>query len=297
MPADSWACRSLYATGVRLGRHRRSGSLALAILLLLILGIEDIEAQPGRRLQMRQGIPVEEDVKIGQATVEQIEADPKQFPVLPPDQYPEAYAYLLQIVDRLLESPAMQYGDLFKYREVKIIRDDETLNAFCTAGGFIYVYTGLIKYLDTEDQLAGVMGHEIAHAEKRHVAQQMEKQQRQRLLKLGAVVASPGRGELAAIFAGINLVSQKYSRTNETESDDMSVVYISGSKHYACNGAAGFFDKLAQEGGSREPPRWLSSHPDGSSRIRGINAKAQELGCSIEPSDPAAYRAFQKSLP
>lgn len=86
MPADSWACRSLYATGVRLGRHRRSGSLALAILLLLILGIEEIEAQPGRRLQMRQGIPVEEDVKIGQATVEQIEADPKQFPVLPPDQ-------------------------------------------------------------------------------------------------------------------------------------------------------------------------------------------------------------------
>ena len=279
---------------MRLARKRH---LLLGLLLVLFVGIEVLDAQPRRRRQIRQGIPVEDDVKIGMATVEQIEADPKQFPVLPPEQYPEAYAHLLRIVDTLLESPAVEYKELFKYREAKIIRDDKTLNAFCTAGGFIYVYTGLIKYLDSEDHLAGVMGHEIAHAEKRHVVQQLEKQQRQQLLKLGAVIASPGRGELAAIFAGLNLVSQKYSRTHEAESDDMSVIYLSSHDGYACNGAAGFFEQLAQEGGNREPPRWLSSHPDGASRIRNINAKAQELGCATESGSSAEYQAFKASLP
>jgi len=57
--------------------------------------------------------------------------------------------------------------------QVKIIDDPETLNAFATPGGYIYVYTGLIKFLDTEDQLAGVMGHEIAHADLRHSTRQM----------------------------------------------------------------------------------------------------------------------------
>ena len=50
------------------------------------------------------------------------------------------------------------------------------LNAFCTPGGYIYVYTGLIKYLDNEAQLAGVLGHEIAHADLRHVTDQLTEQ-------------------------------------------------------------------------------------------------------------------------
>ena len=54
---------------------------------------------------------------------------------------------------------------MFAFDRVRIIDNDETLNAFCLPGGFIYVYTGLIKYLDSEDHLAGVLGHEIAHAD------------------------------------------------------------------------------------------------------------------------------------
>ena len=57
--------------------------------------------------------------------------------------------------------------------ELKIIHDDETLNAFCAPGGYIYVYTGLIKFLAHEDNLAGVIGHEIAHADLRHSTQQL----------------------------------------------------------------------------------------------------------------------------
>ena len=266
-------------------------------LLLVILTTASADAQR-RRLRPLRELPVEDDLKIGMATVEQIEADPVTYPVLPEEQASEAYAYLRGIVDRTIESPAIEYGDLFRYRDVKIVHDDRTLNAFCTAGGFIYVYTGLIKYLDSEDHLAGVMGHEIAHAEKRHVAEMLMKQSRQRLLKLGAVIAAPGAGELAAVFAGLNLAGLRYGRSQEAESDAMSVVYLSTQDAYACNGAAGFFEKLARdENAGRAPPRWLSSHPDGESRIREINAKAAELGCSTEERNPTSYREFQASLP
>jgi predicted Zn-dependent protease len=53
----------------------------------------------------------------------------------------------------------------FSWR-IRIIANDSVLNAFCTPGGYIYFYTGILKYLESEDQLAGVMGHEMAHAEK-----------------------------------------------------------------------------------------------------------------------------------
>ena len=75
----------------------------------------------------------------------------------------------------------------------RLIDDDKTLNAFCTPGGFIYVYTGLIKFLDSEDQLAGVMGHEIAHAALRHSTRQMTKVYGvQTLLQVATGRADPG---------------------------------------------------------------------------------------------------------
>ena len=60
--------------------------------------------------------------------------------------------------------------------DLRIIHDDSTLNAFCTPGGYIYIYTGILKFLDSEDEFAGVLGHEIAHADLRHSTRQMTKQ-------------------------------------------------------------------------------------------------------------------------
>jgi predicted Zn-dependent protease len=266
--------------------------------LLLALAAPDGNAQRRHRGPLRGGIPVENDVQIGMETVNQINADPATYPVLDESEYPEAYELIQGIVNRVLASPAIEHKDTFKYQDVKIIHDDKTLNAFCTAGGFIYVYTGLIKYLDREDHLAGVLGHEIAHAEERHVADQLEKKGRRRLLKLAAILAvDSGSGEVAAVLAGTKLLGLKYGRTQEAEADARSVVYLADAEDYACNGAAGFFEKLEEEGDGGQPPHWLSDHPDGAARIREINQQASELRCSTELGKAENYARLQVALP
>ena len=99
---------------------------------------------------------VSEDAKLGQQVSSEIESKPSQYPILPESGNQEVYAYVRGITNKILNSGAVVHRKDFPW-QVKIINDSKTLNAFCTPGGYIYVYTGLIKYLDSEDQLAGVM--------------------------------------------------------------------------------------------------------------------------------------------
>ena len=92
-----------------------------------------------------------------------------------PIAYPDAYAHLDALRDDILASGEVAYADEFDW-ETHFIQDDEVLNAFAAPGGYIYVYTGLMRYLEEEDQLAGVLGHEIAHAANRHSTEQLTKQ-------------------------------------------------------------------------------------------------------------------------
>ncbi len=240
---------------------------------------------------------VEYDVEMGQMTVEAIAADPEEYPLLSEADYPEAYAFLRRLVEEISGSEAIQYGDLFQYGSVKIIDDDATLNAFCAPGGFVYVYTGLIRYLDAEDHLAGVLGHEIAHAELRHSSLRLQKEfGKKRLLQFLALTAHLSLTDIA--FAAIvnELTNLRYSRDQEADADRLSVRYLADSE-YACDGVAGFFEKMLGEGDDVEIPEYLSDHPDSEARVRDVQSAAQQDGCSTELGDQAGWRAFQASLP
>ena len=240
---------------------------------------------------------IEDDVELGRQSVASIEADPEEYPVLSKDDYPEAYAHLNRLVGRIVGAPDIQHEDTFAYDDVKIIMRDDILNAFCTPGGFIYVYSGLIRYLDNEDHLAGVLGHEIAHAERRHSSLRLQKELgTQRLLELLVLTQPMTVGEVATAAAVKELTTLKYSRGQEAESDDYSVRYLA-STDYACDGTAGFFQKILDEGDGVNIPEFLSDHPDPAARVRDIGVKAQELGCGTTLGDQSAWRAFQQSLP
>ena len=242
-------------------------------------------------------LEVEYDVELGRQTVASIAEDPEEYPVLPPEEYPEAYAYLQSIVDKLVASDEIQYADLFAYDNVRLIARDDVLNAFCSPGGFIYVYTGLIKYLDAEDHLAGVLGHEIAHAERRHSAMKLQREYgRQRILALLAIGAPVTLSEVVMASMLNDLKNLSYGRDQEAESDALSVQYLDGSG-YACNGTAGFFAKLLNEAQDVGIPEFLSSHPDSRARVRDINAAAEALGCSTALADPSGWAAFQAMMP
>ncbi len=239
----------------------------------------------------------EADVGLGEQTVQAIADDPNEYPLLSRDDYPEAYAHLDRITGRIVGSPAVRYGDLFRYSEVRIVHDDDTLNAFCTPGGFIYVYTGLIKYLDSEDHFAGVMGHEIAHAELRHSSFRLQRDYGAEQLFRFILLTSPmSLGDATALAILKDLTQLRYGRDQEADSDAMSVRYLADAG-YACDGAAGFFAKMLANQDDVRIPELLSSHPGHSSRVRDIRAEAEKLGCKTTPTPVGAWRDFQASLP
>ncbi|MBC7383511.1 MAG: M48 family metalloprotease [Bacteroidia bacterium] len=233
-----------------------------------------------------------QDKQMGLAAVNQIEADPQHYKLLDSATHVKAYGHLYRIGRNILNSGNVFYKDEFAWR-LRIIHDDSTLNAFCTPGGYIYVYTGLIKYLDNETQLAGVMGHEMAHADRRHSASQMVKQYGISAL-LSVLSDSAGPGALTNL--GVNLLFLKYSRENETEADNYSVRYLSGTD-YDGRGAKYFFEKLIAKGQQGSTPAFLSTHPSPDDRVANIQKLWECLGSKPGQTFESQYADFKNSLP
>lgn len=233
---------------------------------------------------------IEEDIKLGRQVSQEINSNPDEFPVLPEQGNEEAYRYIRNLTDKILNSGKVAYRNEFAW-EVKIIDDDETLNAFATPGGYIYVYTGLIKFLDSEDELAGVMGHEIAHAAQRHSTQQMTKAYGLQIL-LGVVTGKSSPGTIEQIALG--LASLNFSRDHETEADEYSVIYLCGTNYNAA-GAAGFFRKMESSSAGR-PPEFMSTHPNPGNRVEKIDQKADELGCRGTATNRGEYTRLKQLL-
>ncbi len=236
---------------------------------------------------------IENDVQLGAQVKQEIMADPNTK-ILSPTAYPEVYNFLYHIRDGILNSGKVAYKEEFAW-EVYVIDDDQTLNAFATPGGYIYVYTGLIKYLDNADDLAGVMGHEMGHADLRHTVRNLQKTYGVQVLLQVALGQNPSAlAEIAAAITG-QLATLKFSREYETEADEHSVDYLAGTE-YACNGAAHFFEKLTAAGDAGQPPEFLSTHPNPDNRIENINAKAQAVGCDTSLATNTGYDDVKASL-
>lgn len=266
-------------------------SIRIAFFLsLLLVPFSCTQDKNGDRLLFS----IEDDINLGMQVSAEVDSTYRakgQLIERNDPKYAAAYQRLDQVVSRILNSGKVSYRTEFNW-ETKIIKDDNTLNAFATPGGHIYVFSGLIKYLDNEDQLAGVLGHEIAHADKRHTTKQLQTQYGIALLLSVAIGNNPGT--LAQIATG--LATLKFGRDAEREADDFSVVYLGGTNYYACNGAAGFFEKMLAQNQSGGTPEFLSTHPDPGNRVEAINAKAQSEGCKTTPASTPSYQDFKNSL-
>jgi len=234
---------------------------------------------------------LDQDRQFGAQVNAEILSNPKEYPILPERGNEDVYRYVRGITSKLLNSGKVKNKDAFVW-EVRIIEDNKTLNAFCTPGGYIYVYTGLIKYLDSEEQLAGVMGHEIAHADLRHSTKAMTKQYGMSTLLQVLTGGEGSAAQLGQIAAG--LTSLKFGRDAESEADTYSVVYMCPTE-YEADGAADFFIKLQESGGSR-PPQFMSTHPDPGNRVANIQAQAKDLGCSGTATNKTAYDRIKAKL-
>lgn len=232
---------------------------------------------------------VQQDLAFGAQVSAEFESNPANV-ILDSAKYPAIYKYVYGLRDSILVNNTLNYETIFPWR-IRVIKDDTTLNAFCTPGGYIYVYTALMKYLESEDQLIGVMGHEMAHADKRHSTDAMTREYG--ISMLLDIVFGKDKGQLARIAAGLK--SLQYSRKHESEADEYSVIWLYNTA-YNAKGAAGFFQKMIDQGASN-PPQFLSTHPSPENRVGAIEAKWTALGGKVGQTFQSRYQAFRSTLP
>lgn len=236
---------------------------------------------------------LQDEIALGKQTRDMIESNPQEYPLLDSTRYRLAYNYLNEIRNDILAAGNVGYKDQFEWK-MYIINRDDVVNAFCTPGGYIYVYTGLIKYLDDKSSLAGVIGHEMAHADKRHSTEQLTKKYGVETL-LQVVL---GNNANLVTQIGTELIGLSFSRSDESEADEYSVRYLCPSKYHA-DGAANFFIKIENQGGGRVPD-FLSTHPNPANRVSDIQGLSSSLGCThtiTTQENDAGYVAFKNSLP
>jgi predicted Zn-dependent protease len=240
-----------------------------------------------------------DDVALGAQLDQQIRADPKEYPLL--QGHPEVKSYVVSVVNRVLASPEVKKRNVYPY-SVEIIADDKTVNAFCTPGGYIYVYTGLLKFLDNEATLAGVLGHEIAHAERRHATKRITAAYGVQIALGIALGKNPTMVENIAANLFTNLAFLKNSREDEMEADNYSMLYLRSSEYYP-GAIKYFFDKIGAsgKGGSSSGfEKLFLTHPPSDERANNVSARMREW--NVPPPAESAlgtarYRDFKKRLP
>jgi predicted Zn-dependent protease len=164
--------------------------------------------------------------------------------------------------------------------------DDPVPNAFALPGGPIYITRGLMDLMDTEAELAGVLGHEIGHVTARHSVQQISKSQ---LAQLGLGVASILRPELQSfgglLSGGLQLLFLKYGRDAERQADELGFKYAL-NQSYDVNEMDDVFLALQRVGdieGRSGLPSFMSTHPDPGERIQTAQQRAAALPPSATP--------------
>jgi predicted Zn-dependent protease len=258
----------------------------LAGMILLWIGFTACGNQTLTKL-----IPLSFDELVGDQAEQTIGYQFRNAKPLSVNEYPEAYKQLNHIKNKILNSGKVKHAKDFNW-ELTILHDDSMLNAFCLPGGKMYVFTGLIKYLDTEDALAGVIGHEIAHADCRHGTAQMVKNFGLSLvLKLIFGIEDGG-----LVGLGANLLSLGFSRSDESEADEKSVEYLSATD-YDARGAAKFFEKMVKEQKNPAVLAFLSTHPDSEQRIKAINKHWEKLGSKPGKTYTKEYKKLKNVLP
>lgn len=161
------------------------------------------------------------------------------------------------------------------YKWQFFVIDKDVLNAFCLPGGKVFVYKGLFRAVQNEDQLAVVIGHEVAHAIARHGAERMSMMQLGRMGKTIAAKTISGGKYAGAInkaygsVEGVGLILP-FSRKFEYEADEIGL-YLMTKAGYNPREALTFWDNMRRlSAGTKKPPEFLSTHPADAHRIQKI---------------------------
>ncbi len=185
-----------------------------------------------------------------------------------PDQKYQAF---VDMVGNKLVQNSIARETPYKY-EFHLLRDDQTINAFALPGGQIFITYALFSKLENEDQLAGILGHEIGHVLGRHSAERIAETEFWRTISMGASVGADAGGLVNGIGQQTLL---KNGRGDELESDDLGVMMMmkSGYDPYQM---IGVMEILKAAAGPDRVPEFQSTHPDPDNRIEKIKESIEK---------------------
>lgn len=205
---------------------------------------------------------------------EQLTQKAEQSRALLPAGHPQAER--VRRIGKELLPFATKFNERAKDWDWKInVINSKTVNAFCMPGGKIAVFSGIINELNlTDDELAMIMGHEIAHALREHARERAAKGMLTNIgvLAVGILVGN-GAGELARVSGG--LLNLKFSRGDETEADLVGME-LAARAGYDPRAGITLWEKMSAKA-KGAPPQWMSTHPSGTTRIDTIKKHLGEV--------------------
>ncbi len=223
---------------------------------------------------------VEQEIAIG---LQSAPSMAQQHGGLHPDQ--KAQALVKEVGNRLVANSIARQSP-YRY-DFHLLRDQRVVNAFALPGGQIFITAALFNRLENEDQLAGVLGHEIGHVVARHSAERMAKQELYQGLTGAAVMATydpsnPGSQRSAEVAQYIsNLISMKFGRDQELQSDDLGVRLMIETG-YNPEELVGVMRILKEASGGQSRPEFSSTHPDPENRIEKIRAAIEKYQGTVQ---------------
>ncbi len=235
-------------------------------------------------------LPKSEEARIGAAIMRQI----RRSGQLVDD--PQITEYINEVGHRIA-AHANDGGHKFTF----FVIDDPSINAFALPGGYIGVHTGLIEATRTEDELAGVLAHEVAHVTQRHSARALSDNKRQSLLStaimLGALVAAAMGGVDSDVLQATTAIAQgsaaqaqiNFTRSNEYEADRVGISALADAG-FDPDGMASFFEVLSRDNVPVESrvPEFLRTHPVGAARVAEARGRARKYP-QVQTSDSITY--------
>jgi predicted Zn-dependent protease len=261
--------------------RRSSGGGKGRLIIAVIMALVAIAGYYGSRsfnpvTQETQHVDIspEQEVALGlQAAPEMAQ----QFGGLHPDQQAQ------QLVDRICQELVGRTAakDTAYEFECHVLGDERTINAFALPGGQVFITAALMGKLQTEGQLAGVLGHEIGHVVARHGAEHIAKAKLTQGLTGAAVIATydpgnPASQRNAAVAALIGqLVNMRFGRKDELESDRLGVRFMAEAG-YDPRAMVEVMRILEEAAGGGRQPEFFSTHPNPGNRIATIQAAIQE---------------------
>lgn len=267
--------RSVRATGRAAARVARSRALVLVAALAAVSGLVACAINPATGQSQLSFFSEAEEIALGAEVDRELLASWRRYDDARLESWVAGLGHRLAAVSERPDLPWSFH-----------VIDDEIVNAFALPGGRIYVTRGLLAHLDTESELAGVLGHEIGHVTARHSVHAISREMALTLgMAAGLVLLDAGEtGELVSSL-GLGLVFLKFGRDQERQADELGVRYLqrAGLDPHGVVDALRVLQQVSHAQDDGWFPAWLSTHPDPDKRWQRLAEEA-----NLGPAPPTS---------